>query len=166
VEVWDERLTAFLQSGCSIIVGIVGDDGEPHARRGWGIDVLDAGSGRIRLLLDAHGGGPSGPGLEGWAAEPRIALTGADIHTLYSVQCKGTVVDAEALTDADRVRHEAFCREMFGHIHEVDGFPLEMIVRMRPNELVALVVDVDELFDQTPGPQAGAPIPRSAGTGP
>ena len=159
----DERLVAFLESGCSIIVGIVGDDGEPHARRGWGIDVLDAGAGRIRLLLEANGGGPRGPGLEGWAGAPRIAITGADIHTLYSVQCKGAVVRAEALTDDDRARHEAFCAAMFEHIHEVDGFPLEMIVRMRPNDLVALEVEVDELFDQTPGPRAGTPIAPSAG---
>jgi hypothetical protein len=159
---FDASLVAFLEGGASIIVGTVDEDGEPLARRGWGIDVVDADEGRIRVLVDAAGGGPRGPGPDGWRDGPRIAVTGADIHTLQSLQCKGEVVRAEPPSDADRARHERFCSVMFSHIHKVDGYPLELLVRMRPNELVALDVVVDELFDQTPGPRAGTPLDRSA----
>src|SRR5688572_10016749 len=50
--VFSDEMTAFLQSGCSLIVGTVGPDGEPHAGRAWGLDVLDP-RGRVQLLLDA-----------------------------------------------------------------------------------------------------------------
>ena len=159
---FDEHLKAFIESGCSIIVGVVGEDGEPQARRGWGIDVVDAGAGRVRLLLDAAGGDPHGPGAVPWVGV-RLAMTGADIHTLYSVQAKGEVLGAGPLTETDDARLEAFCTAMFTRIHEVDGYPIELLVRMRPNELVALDVAVDELFDQTPGPNAGTPIVAPGG---
>ena len=60
---FEPEMVAFLQSGCSAIIGTVSDDGEPHAGRAWGLDVLpsepdgptgvgEAGS-TVRVLIDA-----------------------------------------------------------------------------------------------------------------
>ena len=40
---FDPETRAFLESGCGLLVGTVGADGEPHAGRGWGMDVLEPG---------------------------------------------------------------------------------------------------------------------------
>ena len=64
---FSEEMVAFLESGCSLILGTVGADGAPHAGRGWGLDVVDPATGRVRLLLDAADAGT----LADLSADPR-----------------------------------------------------------------------------------------------
>ena len=151
---FDPELTQFLESGCSTIVGLVTVDGEPFATRGWAIEVLD--EGRLRVLvgagaLAAAGRAPGGPPF-------LIAVTGAEVHTLRSVQVKGTAHDLEPPTSADLERSRAFCDEFFADVESADGIPRHLMDRLVPTDLVALTVDVAELYDQTPGPSAGAPL--------
>ena len=40
----------------------------------------------------------------------------------------------------------------FQAIHEADGTPVELLEVLRPGERFALVMTVEALFDQTPGP--------------
>ncbi len=151
---FDDDLTAFLESGCSTIVGLVTADGEPFATRGWGTEVL--GGGRLRVLLGAGAMAAAGRGVGG---EPfAIAVTGADVRTLRSVQVKGTAHDLEPPTEADLVRSQGFCDAFFRDIEEVDATGRHLMERLVPADLLAATVDVDELFDQTPGPSAGAPL--------
>lgn len=151
----DAELTSFLQSGCSTIVGLVHPSGEPYATRGWGIRVL--GPDQIRLLLGAADVAALGL-APGDGTRFAIALTGADVRTLRSVQLKGTAHDIEAVDDDDLARSEQFCEEFFADVHEVDGIGKELMQRLVPADLVACTVDVAEAFDQTPGPGAGAPL--------
>ena len=67
------------------IVGTVGPDGEPHAARGWGITVPTTPSTTVRLLVDAD----DADGLRHLADGGAVAVTGADVPTLRSVQLKG-----------------------------------------------------------------------------
>ena len=147
----DEVVKAFLERGCAIIVGTVAPDGLPHAQRAWGCTVVgpatvrtmvDATDAVLRSHLDAGG---------------RIAVTAAHVRTLQSVQLKGTVVAVEEPTPDDLARCEAHNDEVFTDIHETDHFPRELVERMVPPAYVTAVVEVEELFDQTPGPTAGAP---------
>jgi hypothetical protein len=148
----------FLQSGCGLIVGTVDADGMPLASRGWGLDV-DAEGMWARLLLAADD-----PGLrQNLAATAPIAVTGASVRTLRSVQLKGSVRDVGPASDRDRARSRRYCDDFFGDIVAVDHAEREVIERLTPADLVVCRFAVDEVFDQTPGPAAGA---RLVGTTP
>lgn len=155
----DAELTSFLQSGCSTIVGFVRPSGEPFAARGWGIRVL--GPDRLRLLIGAADLAELGIAV-GDGACFAIAVTGANVRTLRSVQLKGTAHDVEPVTDDDRARSARFCEEFFTDVYEVDGIGKELMHRLVPADLLACTVDVAEAYDQTPGPAAGAPLPAPA----
>ena len=55
------------------------------------------------------------------------------------------------MTDRDPLR--AFCDRLRPIVHELDGTPEEIISRFVPPGVVACMMTVDELFDQTPGPE-------------
>lgn len=159
----DERV-AFLQSGCALIIGAVTPDGSPVAMRGWGLRVLDDGSGSddsgcltVRLVVDAIDV-TDGHLHEGQA----IAVTGADVRTLHSLQLKGRLRALDAATAADLATVEAFIDEFTEAIEETDGMPRTLTRRMRPAGFAAAVVDITELFDQTPGPTAGTVVDDEA----
>jgi hypothetical protein len=149
--VFDADLVEFLESGCSTIVGLVTVDGEPFATRAWGTHVLL--DGRLRVLV-----GAGAMAATGWGPGDRfaIAVTGASVLTLRSVQAKGTAQGLEPATDEDRVRSRAFCEAFFADVQETDDVPRELMGRLVPADLLACTVEVAELYDQTPGPGAGA----------
>jgi hypothetical protein len=154
----DEGLRAFLERGCAMIVGTAAPDRMPHAQRAWGCSVL--GPTTVRLLLDG-----SDPVLrEHLGADGRIAVTSADVRNLRSVQLKGRVValDDEPTAD-DLARCEAHNQELFTDIEVTDHFPRALAERMVPPSYLVAVVEVEEAYDQTPGPSAGARV-TSAGT--
>jgi len=146
--------------GCALVVGTVGPDGAPYASRGWGLTLTPATPSPVRLLLDAgdaltlanlrreteHGG--------------RIAITGADVVTLRSFQLKGRVTAVDTATDDDLAKVDRYCDEFFTDIETTDGTPRHLTERLRPDAYVACTVEIDEAFDQTPGPDAGARVHR------
>jgi hypothetical protein len=148
------ELISFLEGGLGFIVATVSPDGEPHATRAWGITVESAADGRVRLLLDAH----DAPALASLTPESKIAVTGAHVPTLRSVQLKGRAERLEPATAADDERAARHIDQFFGDIQETDGTPRELPERLVPSAYVACTARVEELFDQTPGPGAGAPI--------
>ena len=151
----DEALAAFLERGCATVVGTVADDGAPHAQRGWGITVV--GPTTIRLLLD-----DSDPVLRSHLdAGGLIAVTAADVRTLRSVQLKGRVLSVEPPDDTDLDRCRTHNDELFQDISETDFFPRELTERMVPPGYVVGLVEVEEIYDQTPGPSAGARVGTS-----
>ena len=149
--VLDADLVEFLESGCSTIVGLVTADGEPYAPRGWAIEVLPPN--RLRLLVGAGAMAAAGRGPDDTFA---IAVTGADVRTLRSVQLKGTAHGLEPPTAADLDRSQRFCDAFFADVEAVDAVPPALMERLVPSDLLACTVDVAELYDQTPGPAAGA----------
>jgi hypothetical protein len=151
--VLDHDLRAFLRTGCALIVATVGRDGAPHATRGWGLTEVAA-TGPLRLILDAG----DVVGLEHLSTTGRIAITACDVRTLRSRQLKGRVLGIEPATPEDRRTMRGYCDAFFTDIEQTDGYPRPLLERMVPDELVTCAVEVDELFDQTPGPGAGAKV--------
>lgn len=150
----EPETVTFLESGCALIVGTVSGTGEPHATRGWGLSVLSAPDGLVRLLLDADDA-TTHANLAGGGA---IAVTATDVRTLRSSQLKGLASAVEEATDEDRARAARFADDFFTDIVESDGTPREHPERLRPSGFVGCTVTIAELFDQTPGPGAGARI--------
>ncbi|HEX4821221.1 MAG TPA: pyridoxamine 5'-phosphate oxidase family protein [Acidimicrobiales bacterium] len=142
----------FLESGCALIVATVSSSGEPFATRGWGLFVID--EGRVRLLLDErderaladlrHGG--------------RVAITAAHVPTLHSLQMKGRFVRSEPADDRDRQKVMDYCDNFFTDIENTDGQPRRLLERLVPEGYVACELVIEEFYDQTPGPGAGASL--------
>ena len=155
---FDPETTAFLESGCALIVGTVEDDGAPHAGRLWGLDVLPDGPHTVvRVLLDvddvvtiacAAGNGP-------------IAVTATSVRTFHSMQLKGVARHLEPGTEADVDRARRYIGAFFTDVRETDGTPAELLECFEPRGFVACEVEVHECYDQTPGPAAGARIERA-----
>ncbi|MCB1016579.1 MAG: pyridoxamine 5'-phosphate oxidase family protein [Acidimicrobiales bacterium] len=149
---------ALAERGCALVVGTVGRDGSPHAGRGWGLTLSPASPSPVRLLLDA-GDEVTLANLR-HARGGRIAVTGADVETLRSFQLKGRVVAIEDATDDDLEKLGRYCDDFFTDIEVTDGTPRHLTERLRPATCVACTIEVDEAFDQTPGPGAGSRVDR------
>lgn len=144
----------FFHSGCAVLVGSVDASGRPHAGRGWGLTVLDAHVGRLRVLLDAD----DATTLTNLQPGALVAVTTASVRTLHSVQMKGRVVLVEPATEADVAKQVQYAADFANDIHEIDGDPIELVERWTNRDVVACIVDVESTFDQTPGPSAGSPM--------
>ena len=148
----------FLESGCALIVGTVAADGTPHASRGWGLDVLDDRG--VRLVLD----GDDAQTIANADATGAIAITAADVRTLHSVQLKGSVRAIQQGGEAEVARALRYADAFFGDIHDTDGTAYHVLERLVPSRYVVCECQVDDWFDQTPGPGAGGPVERIAPT--
>jgi hypothetical protein len=146
--------TELLERGCSLILGTVDEDDTPHASRGWGLDVLDAAAGTVRLLLDAADALTARHVGRGGL----IAITACDVRTLRSVQLKGRSRDLAAGDAAATARAGRYADAFFGDIVATDGTDPRLPPRLLPRAFATCVVEVTEQFDQTPGPGAGAQL--------
>jgi len=150
-----------LESGCGMLIGFVTAEGMPFATRGWGMTVLDEGT-RVRMLVGraemARLGYP--PGGE---VGTMVAVTGCSVLTLRGVQLKGPVTAVEPVNDHDDTRRlESYCNAFFDDVMVVDSVARYLMERLVPTELVACEFDIVEVYNQTPGPNAGAPVAARA----
>lgn len=149
-----ERIGAFLESAGAAVIGTTDDNGVPHAGRVWGIVTLAESPLRIRCFVGTNDGITVAnlrcPGA-------RAAITHASVLSLQTVQVKGRVVSVEPPTDKDEARCRDARDRMIDDIHLSDRTPVELIERWSNHPITTVVVDIDESFDQTPGPSAGAP---------
>lgn len=143
----------FLESGCALIVATVSSVGEPFATRGWGLFVLDD-SGRVRILLDEA----DTTALRDLDDSGRVAITAAHVPTLHSVQMKGRFLHTEPADDRDHQKVVQYCDSFFTDIENTDGQPRRLLERLVPESFVACELVIDEFYDQTPGPGAGASL--------
>ncbi len=153
----DDSTIQFLHGGCSLLVGSVSPDGRPHGGRGWGITVTDRHLDQVRLLLNANDTITVG-NLQPGAA---VAICTADVETLHSLQLKGRVLAVESANEADLVKRQQYTADFTSDIHRTDGDPLELLNRWAACPIIACVVELDAVFDQTPGPSAGARVPSA-----
>lgn len=151
-----EATAGLLGGGCAIIVGAVLDDGEPYASRGWGLTLLPGVPARARLLLAAD----DDVGVAALAPGRAIAVTAADVPSLRSVQVKGRSLGVTPATDDDRARAARFVDGFFGDIVRTDGTSRRVLDRLIPADYVACTLTIEQLYDQTPGPGAGAVLER------
>ncbi len=150
----DPATVEFLESGCSLLVGTATPDGEPVAARGWGCRVIEAAPLRLRVLL----GEEDGRGIEHARVGDLVAVTATSLRTLRSVQLKGTVTAIEAATPDDEELGARYRDLFFGDASATDGRARGLLERMTPGAHVSWSVEVREVFDQTPGPTAGAAV--------
>jgi hypothetical protein len=156
-DVLDDPADEILSGDFALIVALVRPGNTPYATRGWGLEVLPGRKTRMRLLLSSEDG-PARRDEPDSSDGFLVALTATDPRTMRSVQFKGRSAAMEIANDNDRATVSRFCDAFFSAVKEVEGTERRLLERMVPNEFVACTIAVDEVFDQTPGPGAGAAL--------
>ena len=151
---FDEATVRVLESDVSLVIGLVDDDGAPIVSRACGLNVIDATAGSVRLLLDAE----DEPAIAQLARGAVIALTTGNVRTHEAQQFKGHVVRVEPATPADEAHAIQYYEDFCDVVQESDGIDREAVARLVPTRFLACVIEFGEMFDQTPGPGAGAAI--------
>ncbi len=147
-----EALRELLEGPCGLIIGAVGADGLPHAGYAWGLRVLDAGT-SIRVIAE------SGPAFNVGAA---MAVTGSDVGTYRTIQIKGVIRSAEAATPEDLYLAKVHIEQFVSEVVTVEQSPREAVESFPSIEFDVYVVDIEEVFDQSPGPNAGTAVDARA----
>jgi hypothetical protein len=145
----DDDLRAFLHGPVSAILATADELHVPDATRIAGVAALDGR--RLRVLISTEA-----TAARANAAAPgsAVAVLVTDITTYRSVQWKGVVESWHERTPGDLAlvhRHVG----AFAGASAVVGMDPVRAPLMFPREVVAVVLRVDEAFDQTPGPGAG-----------
>ncbi len=150
--VLSHEIVAFIESGVSIIVGVVGADG--RARAGRALSVRVSAIGAIRLVY----------AVEGNAALMSTAQSGGPIAVTFSapmshrtIQLKAPTTKAEQLEPDDRV---SLMRQTdaFAAVLGAIGYPPSFVTSFRDRrslDVCALSFIPNAAFEQTPGPGAG-----------
>jgi hypothetical protein len=158
---FDDATAAFLHSGCALIIGTVDAEGQPHAGRGWGLDLLDEddprrpeGAVAARLLVDAD----DTVTIDNLAGGCAVAITATSVRTLHSLQLKGRGLGVGRALPEDLDRAARFCELFYTDIHETDHTDPVVTRRMTPSGYARCWFTITEVYDQTPGPRAGASV--------
>ncbi|MGH8992178.1 MAG: hypothetical protein ACRDZ7_11760 [Acidimicrobiia bacterium] len=142
-------LAAFIESGVGMVGASAGDDVVPEAFRVWGVSWDPDGNLRALISSDATRTlATVKPGA--W-----LSLTFVDM-AMRSVQVKGRAVSGPELPGRADVEVMRRYRMELIAAFKTRGVPLLLIDAIRPLAAFAVTVAVEELYDQTPGPKAGA----------
>ena len=147
------RLQEWLKEGASVIVGTADADGVPATCRGIALSVRGEGDTLIVHLpaATAH------ETLANIATTRRIAVVASHPLSHRTVQVKGVTRGVRLAAPSE----EAFVRsrwEAFAAVLAEIGVPRRVTHRMAHWPAFAVEMSIEEIFDQTPGPNAGAPL--------
>jgi hypothetical protein len=145
------RVTELIAGGVATIVASRDERLRPSIARGWAVTV-SASRTEVTLCVEAPAGSRMRDNLQSNGA---IAVTCSRPTTYRTVQLKGLVTmiadpSAKQLTAVDR-HAQAFSSEA-----EQVGLGPGSGFRLLDRELVSVSFKVAEVYDQTPGPSAGA----------
>lgn len=145
----DDELARFVRGPVAAFLATADAMAVPDATRVAGVAVLDGH--RMRLLISAAARTARANAVAG----ARLGVLITDITTYRSVQWKGRVLsatDARTPGDLALLHHHV---ETFRASSHLVGVQPEKADRIFFTDVVPLVVEVDAVFDQTPGPGAG-----------
>jgi hypothetical protein len=139
--------------GMSILVGSVDRSGHPACCRGVGL-VTDDGLGSATVFVPLA---TSRDVVANAAASKRLAIVASHVIDHIGYQLKGRVRALRLATEAEGAvirRHiGAFADEIIGI-----GMAPRLARSITQSPAFAIEIDVEELYDQTPGPKAGVSV--------
>jgi pyridoxamine 5'-phosphate oxidase-like protein len=151
------ELTEFIEAGLSMLVGTRDARLVPDYVRAVGARV-EKGGREVTVFLPAA---TSAASIANLADNGRIAMCVSRPVDHRTVQLKGRVVSSGSAADADRPLLERYRTDFAATLAYV-GVPPRLTLRMSHWPSYAVRFRVESLFDQTPGPGAGAEIRRGA----
>lgn len=149
----DPEFRLRLEQATSMTVATVGSDRRPVSCRAVGLDI-DGARHRITVFLPVSTAGSS---LANLVANRKLALVCSNPGNHDTVQMKGQVLEARVADAAERsivdAWHATFVEDL-----AVVGMPRAVTRAMRTWPAFGVVVDVTEIYEQTPGPRAGTRV--------
>jgi hypothetical protein len=148
------RLSA---TGVSAMVSTCDHEHVPELSRGWGLVVSDAGE-IVQVCVYAGVGART---LSNLAEHPQMAVTMTRLSSYRSLQIKGWVVRTLAASEED-LRRVSIHQRAFVDEAAAVGIPREAAAVFCHAEseycadLMTITMHIESVFDQTPGPGAGA----------
>lgn len=146
-------LAEFVAGGVAIIVATRDAGMRPTLARGWGA-VADRAAGTVSLCVTSPPGSATRANLQDNGA---IAVTFSRPTTYETVQLKGHALEVGQPEPRDLERVEEHLADFIAEVMQV-GLPPEYRDRAIDRPLVAVRFRFSEMYDQTPGPRAGAPL--------
>lgn len=148
-----EKLRSFATGGVSVIVGTVDADGIPTCCRGIAVasrDDFDT----VTVYVPAATGQET---VANVATTRRVAISCSRPLSHETIQIKGVTrgVRLAPPTDEPLVRERL---EQLGDVLEQIGFPRKVTSSVTCWPAFAIDVSVEQVFDQTPGPNAGVEL--------
>lgn len=153
-------LAAFMQGGVSIMIASRGIQNLPSVVRALGCRVLPD-QRRIRVLVPVL---QSQTLLQDVRATGRVAVVFSKPTTHQALQFKAEDAVVTPLEDEDLSVVEGYRQAWIAEVGRI-GYPAEgarAILTCAPSVLAPIVFTPETGFVQTPGPEAGAPMPRRA----
>jgi hypothetical protein len=148
-----EDVTAFLRCGLAIVVATRDDELQPEIARGWGPAVAPGGT-AVTLCVSV---GPASRTRANLERNGAIAVTCSRPSTYRTVQLKGVATDVRDPSDAELDRVRTHLAAFVEEVAQVGLAPQRARAVLEP-DLAAVTLEVRELYDQTPGPNAGSPL--------
>lgn len=149
----DPRLQEWLQPGASVIVATADAEGVPAACRGVAI-AAGREPGTLILYLSAT---TAHEALANIATTRRVAVAASHPLSHRTVQIKGVTRGVKLAPASD----EPFVRQRWdalaGVLDEI-GLPRRILLGIAHWPAFAVEMSIEQIFDQTPGPNAGAPL--------
>ncbi len=149
----DASLKEFLESGVAAQAGTADQNGRPYILWVWGPRVNPDGT--MSVFLDTP---RAGQALANLALNRKLAVVFADPVTYRSVQLKGTWRSTAAPTpgDCEWVKRH---RDLFASSTVLVGDDPQAIRNTwMEGDVTRVDFEVEQAFDQTPGPHAGLPL--------
>jgi hypothetical protein len=145
------EVAAFVGLGVATIAATRSNALVPEITRGWG-PAINAEAGTMELCLGLTEHAVTRANLE---ANGAIAVTCSLPTTYRSVQVKGT---ATRIGEPDAGQLDRVARHLEAFVAETQavGIAPALSRRLLQSHLLAVRLSVSELYDQTPGPTAGA----------
>lgn len=149
-------LAAFLESGISVQVGTADAAGQPEGMRALGARAEPCCTEVTVFVPDAT----SARTLANLRENPRIAVCFSRPRDHRSVQIKGRVTAVAPAAAVDRQRIERYRHGLAEELAWL-GLPERLTLRVTWWPCHAIRLEVESIYDQTPGPGAGAKLARS-----
>jgi len=146
------------EGGVSLLVATCDAGGAPDCVRAVGLRVWP-GASQLTVLLPAAMAETSVANVR---ANPRLAMTFSQIASHRTVQLKGAVLAVRDGDEADRLLATQYRVKLAESLAFV-GSPAANTMRMRIWPCVAIDLDIEVVYAQTPGPVAGVKMPLASG---
>jgi len=152
------RVRRSLEPGTSVLVGTVDARGVPSCCRGLAL-VSDDDLATARVYVPIA---TSQETIANIATTARIAVCMSHPVDHATIQLKGRAVATRLATEAEAARVRGLFKE-FGAVLGTIGIPQTVMRTIVDWPAFAIDIEVDAVFEQTPGPKAGVPLPRDNG---
>jgi hypothetical protein len=146
------ELRARLAEGYAAVAATCDERLRPALARVWGMEVSPDGR-QLTFCVEAPPGSRMRANLERGSM---VALTATKPTTYRSMQVKGRLRSIREPTVEDLSRAVGQRDAFADNVVPLGIEPARGVRFMREETLFTAVVDVEELYDQTPGPSAGA----------